>query len=426
MIKMQQKSHLSRVKDMMPYNWCLRQTLRPYYAISRVILMDWCFSYMNHEHGLVKFARYTSVVFVVLLLFGMTLFQVVSLVTGVMTMTSVHNVIPYVVWFVSLPITLLTQLDYLFYRKKYLAFFEEWSNFERQFALKNSHHVVVSALRKTRIVTLISRMVVKTGTMIALGYVVVFLPNAPFLLSHHQFFRDALTLPVLVTCHLVIILLILVLKTLGETVPALIFYHGGLEVLVLKKEVNQLFNMLNSPSNLSYSDKVLNCRQTSSSSVLFSIKVRQLMKNYENLKTLVTCANRLFGSLMFSLHSMEFIVICTMLYSVLYESRSYPKNIGVFSTVLIVNIYDLVYSTLLTAKIYYASEDLRNQLSSSLNQYWDVTPKDERDILIKLLNCLQADPFAATPLDLYRVTPSVLLTMISLILSYVIIMLQSN
>ena len=49
-----------------------------------------------------------------------------------------------------------------------------------------------------------------------------------------------------------------------------------------------------------------------------------------------------------------------------------------------------------------------------------------RDIMLAFLNQVQQDELAACPLGLYKVTPSILLTILSLILSYVIVLIQTK
>lgn len=419
---MYHKKRLSQIKVMEPHFWSLKETLRPWWRITRCILLDWCYPYSDYEHVFVRVARYVSIIFVCLLLFIMTGFQLYRLVHDALSMTTIHSGIPYLIWFASLPITISTHLYYLYYRQQYLSFFEDWSSFEKHIALRNSHQAIIPILKKTRIFTIGSKEILKIGMLVALTYFVFKCPDAPYLLSYYQSLRDVLTLPVLGLVYIVTIILLLVVKALNETVPTLVFYHAGLEVQILQEEVERLFTLLH-PST-QRTNKLFNQINLSSHN-LFAIQVRQIFSNYNHLRVLVDRANSLFGSLIFQGYGMEFLVICTMLYTVLYQFQTSPETVGVFFTVLLVNLYDLVFCTMLTSKVYRASENLRTVLATLLNRYWDSIARDERDILMVILGGLRTDPFAATPLGLYSVTPSILLTMASLVVTYVIIMLQS-
>lgn len=353
----------------------------------------------------------------------MAVFQILQVGIGIVKMTSVHSIIPYFVWFASFPITLVTHLHYLSRGTECLIFFNDWRNFEKQLFLRNSLQDVIPTLRRTRIVAVTSTLITKVGSLLALSYVVILYPDAPFLLSHYHVIRNIVTLPVIEIVQLISIVLMLVLKILCETVPSLIFYQAGLEIQVLEEEVHHLFSILT--LNETTESKLSN-QSASNSKILFASKVRQISASHDSLRTLISRANSLFGLLMFLSYGMEFVVICTMLYSVLYRLKTSPEKIGIFLTVLIVNVYDLIFCTLLTAKTYRSSEHLRIVLASLLNRFWDLTAKEERDILLVLLGCLQTDPLSAIPLGLYRVTPNILMTITSLSMSYVIIMLQSK
>lgn len=378
--------------------------------------MDWCHPYSEHEHRLVQIIRRIGVFIASFLLFEMTIFQVFQLARGILNMTTVHSVLPYLVWFAAFPVAFITQLCYVFRGKMYLSFFADWTDFENQLALQNSHQVVKQSLRRTRILTLISTAVMRIALLIALSYVIIYYSNAPFLFSYYNSLQNILSFPVLTAIQIISIFLMLILKLMCETVPALIFYHAGLEVRVIEEEVKHLFSFVSCPKNTEKASKF---------ETLFASKVREILNTFENLKTLVARANSLFGIFMFLAYSIEFVIICTMLYSFFHWLQT-SKPLATCLTVLVVNLYDLVFCTLLTANVYRSSEHLRTVLASLLNRHWDLISKNERDILLVLLGCLRTDPLAAIPLGLYKVTFSVLLTMVSLTVSYVVIMLQSK
>jgi hypothetical protein len=68
-----------------------------------------------------------------------------------------------------------------------------------------------------------------------------------------------------------------------------------------------------------------------------------------------------------------------MLYSVLYLLQSSPVTVSIYLVNLLINLFELVTSTLLTAQLYCASDRLRSLLANLLTQYWDSIPNGERD-----------------------------------------------
>lgn len=412
----------NRIRMLRTHQWSLKETLRPWWRLTRWgILMDWCHPYSEHEHAFIQIVRRIAVFITSLLLFVMTIFEIVQFTLGVISMTTVHSVIPYVVWFTAFPTTLFLQLRYIIYSKEYLAFFADWNNFENQLALQNSHRDIKKLLTRTRTLTLVSTMT-KFGMVCALFYFILNYPESPFLLTYYKTLRNTLTFPVLVVIHLTCGFIMVISKVVGEVVPALIFYHAGVEVKILRDEIEHLFAIFDPSESSPHAKKQTSSYLTS----LFAVKVRQVLICYENIRKLVVRANSLFGALMFLSYAMEFIVICIMLYSFLYQLHSKPEATGFSLFFTTIHLCDLVYCTTLTAKVYRASEHLRIVLSSLLNLHWDVIAKNERDILLVFLGCLRSDPLAAFPLGLFKITSSILLTMTSLTMSYVIIMLQSK
>lgn len=423
---MHRKKRIDQVKvTYRNHHWSLEETLRPWWRVTRWgILLDWCYPNMDYEHRLVKIARYTGVLLVSLLLFTMAVFHVFRLCAGVVTMTTLHSVVPHIVWCASFPIALVTHLCYVFNSKEYLTFFEDWSKFENQLALRNNHASVIPKLKKARLLTVVLSLTMKFGMISTLGYVVIFHYNTTYLLSYYQSLQDIFTLPVLSATHLICILIIFILKNLCETVPSLIFYHAGLEVRILQEEIQDLFLTFDPSSNCAKPYPL-----ASNSSIFLAVKmrIRHISNSYENLRSLVARANSLFGLQIFLSYAMEFVVIGTLVYTNIYGFRENKiHKMLVYSIILIINLFDLVSCNLLTSKIFHASQHLRTVLASLLNRDWDSITKNERDILFALLDCLRSDPLAASPLGLFRVTPSILLNMTSLIMSYVIIMLQSK
>lgn len=235
--------------------------------------------------------------------------------------------------------------------------------------------------------------------------------------------REIIPVSILDCLQLMNIVLVLGMMTLCETVPALVFSHFECQVHVLLREFENIFKLFDSRSN-----NKLSGRLEMNPGSLFATQLRQLFAFYETVRSFVSRANSLFGVLLFLNHGMRLIVICMMLYySVFYLLPSSPVTVGIYLVNLVINLYELVVSTLLTAQLYCVSDRLRSLLTILLTRYWDLIPNGEQQFLVVFIGRLQTDPLAATPLGHYNVTPSfLLLTVASLALSFVIILLQSK
>jgi hypothetical protein len=407
----------------------VKETLRPWWVLTRYcgLLPDWC----CHPHNIdrkrravaVTLSRYTGVTFVFSFVFSMMIFQLSRTVVAIQSMTTVHSVIPFLLWLSAIPLVVVTQIWYIARRRDFLAFFKDWDLFVKYLAVRYSHQeLVYPMVRKPRILVYTSKLVTLLILVVGLSMIIFNFPDAPYLLSNFQALHDVISMPILGFIHLLNMILVLGLTTLCETVPALVFFHFQCQIHVLQREFDNVFKLFNSQCNY----HKLSGRLDVDPGLFFAAQLRQLFEFYETVRRFVGRANSLFGVLLFLNHGMRLIVICIMLYSVLYLLQSSPVTAGIYLINFCIHLYELVSSTLLTAQLYRASDRLRSHLAVLLTRYWDSIPKEERKFLVHFNGRIQTDPLAATPLGLYNVTPSFLLTVASLGVTYVIILLQSK
>ena len=67
----------------------------------------------------------------------------------------------------------------------------------------------------------------------------------------------------------------------------------------------------------------------------------------------------------------------------------------------------------------------KQDLKSLLENIYHLLAEEEVEVVAAFLYRLQEEPIVARPLNLYNVTHEILLTMASLVVSYVIVLLQA-
>lgn len=421
---MHQKNHTkSWVKVVQPYDFSLDETLRPWWTLTRYgVLLDWCHQHNDHERPLVNVARYIGVGLCFLFFCLITVFEFIQMIISILTMTSVGSVVPFLIWFISMPVTVYLHYYFVFKRQSFLSLFEDWKNLEKTLAIRNCHKDFIPALRRVRVKIFAMKLVLGIGILIGMTFIVAYNPYAHYLLTYYRFFQQVVTVPVTSVIHISNIALILLLTNLADAVPGLIFYHAGFEVRVLQEEIQHLFATLRFSAN---STKLVNASGFHSNRV-FATKLRQICDCFEIIRKFVFRANTLFGLPVLLNHGIKFFLTLASLYSTVIFFRTTPVSSGVYFAILVGNLYDFVHCTLLSAQPYCDCERLRAVLGGLLSEYWDLVPKEERDLLVVFLSRLQSDPLAAIPGGLYKITPSILLTMTSLTMTYLVILLQSN
>ena len=71
-----------------------------------------------------------------------------------------------------------------------------------------------------------------------------------------------------------------------------------------------------------------------------------------------------------------------------------------------------------------AQEELKSSLVALLSQKWQLLCVDERSVLVAFQARLDSLKLAASPFNLYNVKPSNILSMVSLVITYVIVLIQ--
>lgn len=421
----------SRIKTMGYSQASLTATLRTWWQISTScgLLLNWCHPQLLEKPWwkLSKVLSYTGITTSFSLVFLLTLYEFIQLLIALWKMTTVHTVIPHFVWFIYMPFAVGLQLDFLLGRQKFLSFMKDWNALESR--LLNSPYSsddVVSPLRSVRLFLRISYSTILLCLLTGLVSEMYGEPDAAYLLTHYPCLREIFGVSTLAVAHLLSVAISFFFMTLAESVPAVIFYHGALMVRILTLETQTLFTWLTPvPTTTKIKDfrVSLNSDSTSAS---FSYGIRLVWSQYELLSGLIGRVNRFLGTFVVINHGIKLFGICSVTYSFLHKYQTEPMAAGGDLIQLLTQVFSLVCTTLLSARLYCASVHLRTTLAALLSAHWDSVPKDDQSVVTLFLGRLQSEPLAASPLHLYQISPSLLLSIASLSMTYLVILLQSK
>ena len=168
-----------------------------------------------------------------------------------------------------------------------------------------------------------------------------------------------------------------------------------------------------------------------------SAKVQRIVAFYNSIGNLVTRADYLFGPLIVINHGTTFFFICTLTSTIvkpsLWTQSDSFRNI-LFGN-LIFFLARLIWPVMFMSKLYGSSERLKAiVLSSFSNTIAEDHPNKKSSTtsitldksIKKFAFLLVNKSLLACPNGLYSITPSILLTMLSLLATYTIIILQSK
>lgn len=199
-----------------------------------------------------------------------------------------------------------------------------------------------------------------------------------------------------------------------DIVPIMVYYHGS--------NIIQAFNV------------DLERMKSIDLNIDIAEGLEGVWARFENLRVLLQSADDLFGPLMIISNGDSFLVICSTFYSLMnYVTHSNVVIEDAYWEVLTCfnfgfYLIRMIIGVVLVSKVSSMSFKVLSTLAFlSLRRcrYSDNT-KEERRILKAFIGRLENNHLAACPSGLYNITPSMLLTMLGLIVSYTIILLQSN
>lgn len=205
-------------------------------------------------------------------------------------------------------------------------------------------------------------------------------------------------------------LLVVFYVHLDEIVPIFVYYHSGIALFAIGQEIK-------SPRNLASTNGILN-----------------IWSHYNQVRELTIKADQLFGSLIVTNIGRKFALICTCAYSTLYYvfetderlSSDYSRPLAIMLTIgLIVFIVELSTSVIFSSNLVRASENLKIVTGDVYNRYWKLMEPEARETL-RAFRAEQENELVACPLNLFHITPSLLLSMTGLIVTYTIVLLQAN
>ena len=429
-------------------NITLEETLRPLWKLTYYsgILLDWCRP-VNSPYRLCKIMHYAGMSLWFSLLLSVMVFEFIQLILVIGNMSNIHAVVPNLIWFTPLALTILTYFHYLRRRREFLSFFEDWRCLEEEFTNANTACIVCES-KKIHLFMYAAYVVMTIGSLVSLGFEIRNNPEAPYLISSYPSIRETLSLFVIGSIHLIAIFLAWTLLSLSDFVPSFIHYHAALAVSCLENNAKVVFTKYSSITtevkrisplfpkkfNMTSSSPIKPLKgafEPTTRDLDLASSIRIMWTRFENINEIINRSNYLFGCFMVYGQGGGIFLITTLLYSVLYNLEDalnlrFEGAIVVYVLNFIAMIFRFTSCLIISSQLHRSVGKFSISLNYLLSQHWDRMSKEERDLLRSFISRLRGDHLAANPLGLYNITPTTLLTIFGLVVSYVIVLLQSK
>lgn len=423
-------------------NITLDETLRPLWKLTYYsgILLDWCRPISENNHRFWKASRYLCIVMCSFLLVFVFTFELAQIFIGIESALNVHLVILNIVWCIPGMVGVLIQEQFLRHRREFLAFFKGWRRLEIEITKLNPHCIMCKSRRIHLVMYTIHGGLAIAG-LISLGFEIFNRPDATYLLSYYKTIRDSVPLLLICFVHLAVICLTLFLLTLSDLVTSFTYYHAGLAVDCLENFARTVFArgfntedrlfITTLDDNNQSENACKSLTKSSSSSAEVRVSIQLIWARFDNIDQLINQANSLFGKFLVCSQGVSLFMITALLYSVFYYLGD---ALRLRSTVLILPYvmnflgigFRFISSMLISSQLHRSVGKFRMSLNYLLSQHWNQMSKQDRDLLRSFLSRLCTESLVACPLGLYNITPSILLSIVGLVASYVIVLLQSK
>jgi len=344
--------------------------------------------------------------------------------------TSVQAVVSTAIEFSYQIVIIITWVYYLCRRKSLLAFFNDWEkhNFGSLFGDLQQENPKPRRIVIFNVYLLYASF--SFGSLcFDIHYAYVWKAADNFVISFYPSLSESFAYTN--WCRLCLIILIIqgiscgIFYSLLDIVPIIIYYHGSKLIQVMKFDIDY---MISTTASITNDDAHKN----------INLELKTVWARFENLRILLHRADGLFGSLMILSHGDAFFIVCTTFYSLLnvvmrpdiiysdgYVGEDPYWKFGVFFCFFF-HLLRIVIGVFLISKVSQSSSQLRSTVACLMLRRCSLSDKEERRIIKSFMNRLENNQVSACTAGFYNITPSVLLTLLSLIVSYTIILLQSN
>ena len=348
--------------------------------------------------------RCVSTTLIILSVCNLELFQVVILGRVILNTSSINDVVYNV--FLSIcfimPVAFLLQL-YCGHHGL-IEFLRDWKRVETSFdhcRHRDRSGRIVAALRCLFMATVVPALFVMfLGNFIE--------PTQSFFFSSIPVLRHHFGLHLLAFINTFSYHYAVTLTLLSDMIPAFIFYQAGCMIENLQLEIdNYSANWINSihPANEN--------------------PCRCLWKKYESIQKLVDSANQLFGLIMIVNQFCYICLACLSIYRLIEESID-SLAFPIFAACVIIAILRTLGCNWLYFHLPRSCAQFKKSVSALLSEKWHLMPQDHQIYLNCFYNRLNGGELAACPLNLFTIDRSNLLSLLTLHISYTIVLLQSS
>ena len=283
----------------------------------------------------------------------------------------------------------------LWHRRQIWVLFDQWKTLESDLKCFNGSRIK-SAMRTQYSVHFCN---VFFG-VVSLSIWNVMEPDFPCFFSHYCVLSDIFGLYPLVLVQSVSVFFSLLWHTsMTELLPSTFFFHAGCAVENLRLE---------------WETRTRN-----------GASVQRIWTLYGTIFRLVDRANDLFGSAMVISDANILVMMCILTFLTVKYWWAGSNLYLLVSTLLVIMLLRKLWMNSLTWHLTACCQKLRRSVTDRLGVNWYWLAQEDRDFILSFFSVLQDGEMVIRPLNLYSITPGNLLSMLTLVATYIVLLFES-
>ena len=346
------------------------------------------------QHRWSSTVRFLFTIFILLLILGYGVYQVVQLVIRSWKVEKMVETVPNVTCTIFLLYVIASQCLVWMKRKKIVELFKDWKQIELQ---SKCSHVTET---KTMINLLFNGVLFSIICNIPMFFAWnVMEPERTFFLSHYSVVREMFGLYAVCTVNTFIITFFSILLLCSFFLPVIFFYNVTLIVRNLTEEWEARLR------NEEY--------------------LRVIWRKYEKIVDLVDQGNECFGAILIIQHFVFVSVICLAFF---FSLGHFQDPILMFFMLFGSATFTIVSCTYnwMLSQLYFSKSKLQKSVIDALTRDWYKQGETDRHLHGSFLARLDKGDLAVCPLNLFTVCPSNLLSILGVVMNYLVVLAQSR
>lgn len=424
----------------------LIKTLKPLWKMTHYtgLLLDWVGSPNTDQTGSSPSAsvfkilpRIIVIFFALSSLFGLAVFEMYELVVKIIGLqyssAIIANLVINIVFLLPLAHACFNLFHFISINQKLRKLIKSFHFFESQHLLMacKKRFDRVEKRRKSSYTIIFGT---NLFTFIGITFMTFQAPDFTVFLTTSETLCAIFPIPLLQAYQVAVFLLVVLYQILTDLIPSFVYYHAGAAVLAIHDEIRhikaapmqEVIKQDFHPS--SSTDNEIDVEEKHGEPMEAQHRIfLQIWSKYNLLRQLVKKVDRLFGWMSLLDYGVKFFMICLMSYTILLNSRYSPLiDIIIAFIIMLGYLMRLFCCVALKSELHQSREKLISLMAAYLNTHWLDICKEERQVFSAFQAQVNRDQLAASPKGIFVVNPALLLTMLSLIVSYLIVLLQSN